>query len=361
MLRALFRLLLLGLLLVNVFTSSVWAQETQPGMKDGTIYGYDSSYVISFRDNLVITLVNELKAGAIDMSFQSTKRSYALYYKANPANAWGFGFDYKWLTFEFTKQLPWQSFDPAKGESKNSSLGFGVTGRKLTFRNFYEYTKGYYLENTDAWLAGYNTTYRQYYLRPDIETFTYFSSLNYTFNNKRFSNNASIWQLERQMRFAGTFVAGLGYIYNAFSADSSIIPTTTIDSFSRSNNNFFSLNSLGINLGYMCNFAFTRSKKFFITLAIIPGFSRQWGEVNVEKVGIVRVNQLQGVQSESRLGFGYNGDRWYTGFIAKAYANYNVIDEQQPLSISNQFYRLYFGYRFNPISHHSKFLKKLGL
>lgn len=337
------------------------AAQSNDELRDGNVVGYDSGYVTSFRDHFVLTLVNETKAGELDVTYKATNKAYQLLYRANTVNTWGFSIDYKWITLDYTTRMPWTSADPAKGETKNKGLGFGITGRRLAFRNFYESTKGFYLSNTDKILPEYNITNKSYYTRPDIQTFSYFSSLNYIFNNKRFSTNASIWQLERQQRFAGSFVAGLVYIYNRFDADSSIIPISIVDSLARKGNSSFTLNSLGINLGYQFTFPFGKSRKMYVTLAIIPGLSRQWGEVAAEKVNTLKVNNLTGFQSETRFGFGYNGDRWYAGFTGRVYSNLNFIEEQQPISISTQFARLHFGYRFNAIRFAGEWWKKWGL
>jgi hypothetical protein len=339
----LFILILFG----NSFNQAM-AQHGKGQAMDGKAFGYDSGYVISFRDNFIVTIVNETKTNSMVAAFNTKTNSYSLNYKTNKINTWGLGIDYKWLTFEFTSQMPWYTPDPQYGDVQNAGFGFGITGRRLAFRNFYEFSKGYYLENSDSWLKDYTKINNKYYTRPDIETFTYYANLNYVFNNKHFSNNASLWQLERQNKRAGTMVGGLSYIFNSFYADSSIIPTTGIDTFPRSNNTYFALNSFGINLGFMGTLPMGKKKKLFITTAIIPGISRQWGQVTVENLGTAQASKLLGFQSEFRFGFGYNGNDWYIGSVFKAYTNLNVASADEPFSISNSFGRLYIGYRLNP-------------
>lgn len=332
--------------LIGSFSASAQNHKRKQQTQDA--YGYDSGYVVSFRDNFVLTVVNETKSTISAVSFIDKKNNvYSLDYRTNTINTWGLGFDYKWFTFEYTHKMPWYTPDPKYGEVKNSGFGFGITGRRLAFRNFYESSTGFYLENTEEWLKGYVQKNGEYYNRPDMHTFTYYANLNYVFNNKHFSNNASLWQLERQNKKAGTFVAGASYIFNSFSADSSIIPTTGIDSFPRSNNTFFALNSVGVNMGYMGTLPMGKRKKLFITTAIIPGISRQWGELTVENVGVAQASKLLGFQSEFRFGFGYNGDKWYVGSIFRAYSNLNAINANEPFSISNRYGRFYVGYRFN--------------
>jgi hypothetical protein len=282
-----------------------------------------------------------------------------LNYKTNDLNTWGIGLDYKWFTFEYTTKLPWYTPDPTYGAVENRGLGFGLTMRKFSFRYFYEIYKGYYLENTEEWVASGGSKEDVYYIRPDIYTRMNFIKANYVFNNKRFSNNASMWQLERQERASGSFVAGLSYIYNTFSADSSIIPFG-LDTFPNANNTFFAMNSIGANIGYVANLPIGKKKKWFITGALIPGISYQFGKLEIDDVGGIKSNTLMGFQSEFRFGICYNGDLWYVGSMARSYQNLNNLLGDAPFAINNSFGRFYFGYRFPSIKHSNKWLKKIG-
>lgn len=331
------------------------------GSKEGYHYGYDTGYVVSFRDDFVITLVNETKSNGLLLGLQTPNYYYQLDYQTNLMNTWGIGIDYKWITFEFTKQMPWYTPDPAKGEVSNSGFGFGLTGRRWAFRNFIESSKGYYLVNTDDWLKDYTVNNSSYYQRPDISTTTYFASMNYFFRNKRFSNIASLWQLERQQKRAGSFVLGGSYVFNAFRADSSLVPTTGIDTFPRSYNTYFSLKSLGVNFGWAGTLPLFKSKKFFLTTALIPGISYQWGQVTIGDGIVGSSKNMVGLMSEFRFGFGYNGDKWYVGSVAKTYRNLNSSFSEEPFEIYNVFGRLYFGYRFGIPENRPAWLKKYGL
>lgn len=348
------------------------AQETKP--KTGLIYhlksenlakipgyqvGYDTGYVTSFRDNFIITIVNETKYSRVNAGYFGPNKSSYLYYRTNNLNTWGIGLDYKWFTFEYTTKMPWYTPDPTYGTVENKGLGFGLTMRRFSFRYFYEIYKGYYLENTENWVANGGNKDDVYYIRPDIYTKMNFIKLNYVFNNKHFSNNASMWQLERQEKASGSFVTGLSYIYNTFSADSSIIPFG-LDTFPNANNTFFAMNSLGANIGYVANLPIGKKKKWFITAALIPGVSYQFGKLEIDDVGGIKSNSLMGFQSEFRFGICYNGDLWYIGSMARSYQNLNNLLGDAPFAINNSFGRFYFGYRFPPFKHNNKWLKKNG-
>jgi len=339
----------------------IFAQKENAYKLPGHKLGYDTGYVTSFRDNFIVTLVNETKFSRVNASFLTPNGNYELNYKTNDLNTWGIGLDYKWFTFEYTTKMPWYQPNPSYGNVENSGIGFGLTMRRFSFRYFYESYKGYYLENTDEWIKEARIAAPiNYYLRPDIYTRMNYLKFNYVFNNKHFSNNAAIWQLERQEKFAGSFVTGLSYIYNTFKADSSIIPYG-LDTFPNASNTFFAINSIGANLGYVFNLPLGKKKKWFITAALIPGFSYQYGRLDIEDVGGFRNNSLLGFQSEFRFGIGYNGDLWYIGSTARSYQNLNNLLGDAPFVINNSFGRLYIGYRFNEIKHENKWLKKVGL
>jgi hypothetical protein len=327
----------------------------------GYLVGYDTGYVTSFRDNFIITILNESKFSRINASyFVSDQKGYFLNYKTNSLNTWGIGLDYKWLTFEYSTKMPWYTPDPTYGPVENKGFGFGLTMRRFSFRYFYEIYKGYYLENTEQWVANGGSAKDAYYIRPDIYTRMNYLKMNYVFNNKRFSNNASMWQLERQEKAAGSFVAGLSLIYNEFRADSSIIPYG-LDTFPNANNTFFAMSSIGANIGYVANIPFGKKKKWFITAALIPGVSYQFGKLEIDDVGGLKSNALLGFQSEFRFGICYNGDLWYLGSMARSYQNLNNLLGDAPFAINNTFGRIYFGYRLPSIKHNNKLLKKYGL
>ncbi len=308
---------------------------------------YDTNYVLSYYKNLVVTAVSESKANLVYMNFQTPKKVYELNYKTNSLLTYGFCLDYKWLSLEYTTQMPWTELHPERGESKNFGVGFGFSFRKWTFRNFLQVSEGYYLENTNAWQSNYWQNNSPYYVRPDISTSTYYSTLNYIFNHKKFSNAASLWQLERQLKPVGTFVLGASYIYNNFYADSSIVPTIPNVNYPRNQNTYFSLNAIGINFGWQGTLPLFRSKKWFIGTAIIPGFSYQFGKLTVADLGTINKDKLIGYQSEFRSSLGFNGDKWYICASYRAFGNVNAINHSEPLSITNSYTRLYVGYRFN--------------
>jgi hypothetical protein len=94
---------------------------------------YDTSYIKSFRDNFVLTFVTSANSNIVGTS-DSLGNDYD--FATNLPTSFGLGFDYKWLTLELTSSFG-NLGDPKKGETEATSFSFGLTMRKLWFRNFF--------------------------------------------------------------------------------------------------------------------------------------------------------------------------------------------------------------------------------
>ena len=209
-------------------------EKLQGMLQEDTLAGpdYDTTYIKSYRDKFVVSLVNTANTGSISISSNTSPRT--LDYSTNLANNWGVGIDYKWFTFEYTTYIPGlSSSDPTKGVTDHFNLGFGITGRKWWFRNFIARYDGYYIGNPaevdSTWLPT-----DPYPTRKDLGSFTYLASINRGFNYRRYSHNAFLWQLERQKRSQGSWVAGATFWYNRVYADSSLVPAFIAREFSES-------------------------------------------------------------------------------------------------------------------------------
>jgi len=101
--------------------------------------GYDTSYIKSYRDKLIITFVSTSNSNTITVSDSLGEQ---VSFATNLPTSFGFALDYKWLTAEYTTSFG-RAGPEEYGYTSLRSIGFGLTGRKLWFRNFYQKTKGY--------------------------------------------------------------------------------------------------------------------------------------------------------------------------------------------------------------------------
>ena len=320
--------------------------------------GYDTAYIQSYRDYLVLTLVGVLNSNTVSIADNTDKE---ITFSTNLPFYFGFSVDYKWLTFEFTKNIN-TSPDELKGETNSHSLGFGITGRKFWFRTFWKDYEGYYMENPDYDNPDFDEEVDPFPLRPDLHTAIFFANLNYGFNYRRYSNTASLWQLEKQKKSAGSFTIGLSAGHTEMQADSALVLSKWELNF---NHNAlitnYQFNWIGLNGGYLHTFSMFKRKRFFVSLALIPGVSFQFGKAHIEnstellkKIGI-------GAQTETRLVLGYNSQKWYTSLSVNSYAISNAFVQDNSIVHGYNFLRIVYGRKFRIRETKSEFLKKIGL
>jgi hypothetical protein len=319
---------------------------------------YDTAYIKSFRDDLVVTLVSASSSNRISAT---DKQGKSLTYSTNLPTAMGIGIDYKWLTAEYTSSFG-MSGEPGKGYTSSKGLGFGLTGRKWWFRNFYRNTQGYFLMNPEYFDPQFNPATDNYPLRGDVSNTVYYATLNYGFNHRRFSNIAALWQLERQKKSAGSFTAGISYSRALHRSDSALFPEQFENRFELGEAiTGFGFNMYGINFGYLHTFSFTRSRKWFLSLLLIPGISFQQGDAKLEDSGSRIRKSAWGLHTESRVTAGYNGDRWYVSLAGVSYLITTEFEGTNPLSQGYSFGRFAVGRRFGMNPAKSGILRKLGL
>ncbi|MFM2206514.1 MAG: hypothetical protein RL213_489 [Bacteroidota bacterium] len=346
--------------LVLTFTSfcgaqsvSVSAQDTLPKVPD-----YDTAYIKSFRDDLVITLVSASSSNSISAT---DKQGKSLTYSTNLPSAIGIGIDYKWLTAEYTSSFG-MSGEAGKGYTSSTGLGFGLTGRKWWFRNFYRNTQGYFLTNPEYFDPQFDPATGTYPLRGDVSNTVYYATLNYGFNHRRFSNIAALWQLERQKKSAGSFTAGISFSKALHLSDSALFPEQFENRFEAGEAiTEFGFSMYGINFGYLHTFAFTKSRKWFLSLLFIPGISFQQGDAKFEDTDSRITKSAWGLHTESRVTTGYNGDRWYVSLTGVSYLITSEFEGTNPLSQGYSFGRFAVGRRFGMKPAKSGILRKLGL
>lgn len=316
--------------------------------------------VISFRDKLVAYNVLNVKSESVNFK---SNIGQSLQYKTAEVTGFGFGMNYKWLSLEYTKRVRSSTVEGLYGHTENFGFGFGVTKRKWYFRNFYEEYNGYHMTNPDFISFNYLDSVGHYPYRPDMTSSRYLATCNWIFDAEHYSSMASLWQLERQIKSAGSFVAGLSYGQGGVSADSAFIPSSQIANFSEvSNWRSVKSHSFGVNLGYHYTFVFGPSRKWFVHLALSPGLGLNWSTVYNEAVnGNVELPNRAVFLSEDRFIAGYNGDKWYFGFSSILYTSNTLGKDLNPITKYNNYNRIYFGYRFTLPSHTVDALKKIGL
>lgn len=334
-----------------------WAQETKVEVRASPNSGFDSTYIKRFPNRLVVRLINEYQLA--EVGYQPSGLDELSYQTNNPEN-FGFGIDYKWISFEYTASTSLFPAEPQYGRTILNGFGLGLSSRKLWFKAFYQTNKGFYLDETEKWIPGYSKI-GEAYKRPDLETRTFFSSLTYGFNSRKFSNSAALYQLEQQKKGAGSFCVGVTIAHNSYSADSSIVPQRNAKKFEFHLLESSRLLSMGLNVGYLHTFVWGDNSQWFCSLAIIPGILFQSGTLKLEAEKEKPVTSWTGGYAEGRLSIGYNSSRWLVGLGTRAFSMFSSANESNPLSITYTSGQLFLGYRIQLPETRNPLLKKVGL
>jgi hypothetical protein len=316
---------------------------------------YDTAYVSSYRSALTISALTTYQSR--DVNIEQDKGD-DLSFSANTAEQYGAGINYKWLSAEATFNVPaFDAPDPDLGESTSRGFGLGYTGRRLWARGFWNKTTGYYLNAPERWEEGWKEGDPNI-VRSDLASTSYMVSVNYALSGKRrFSQNAALFQVERQKKSAGSFVVGLSGWRTSVAGDSSLLGPALLDTFQLASGfNQLERTVVAFTIGYTHTFAFWQ--KGFIHASLLPGL----GYVH-QRIGIGGAAELEGTGvgavSEFKLGAGYNGNRWYTALTMAYYYSTTPISEHLNLGTNYGFIRFALGIRLGAPG--IKGLEKVGL
>jgi len=317
---------------------------------------YDTAYVANYRSDLVISVVTRYQLVEIDL--EQDHGGDGLSYSTNTNGQYGLGINYKWLSAEATFNVPaLDNYDQAYGKTTSRGFGLGYTGRRLWVRGFWSNAEGYYMNDPERWVVG-RTDEDPPVVRSDLGTNTYLLSANYALSGKkRYSQNAAVFQLERQKRSAGTFVVGLSGWRTIVDADSSIIGGALLDTFNLVNG-FTELRRTLIcaSIGYTHTFAFWH--KGFINFAIMPGVAYVQQAIVTSPTEELKGSKVASA-TEFKAGAGFNGDRWYCALTTSVYYSTTPIADKLSVGTNYVFVRFALGVRLEGPK--SGVLKKVGL
>ncbi len=313
---------------------------------------HDTAYISNYRSNLVVSAVSRYQFATVDMDHADDR---TMTWSTNGNEQYGFGIDFKWLSAELTFNVPaFSQYDATLGKTDSRSFGLGYTSRRLWVRGFWNDTKGFYMDDTPAWTGS-----EAPYVRPDMRSSTYLASANYALSGKRrFSQNAAIFQMERQKRSAGTFVLGASVWRNTVQGDSSLMSPALLDTFQIATGfNRVKRTIIGIPFGYTHTFSFWR--KGFIHAAFLAGPGYMYQEIRTTQDTLLAGGSTAGVV-EMKLGAGFNGDRWYAATtVSYYYSSATIAENGAGMGMSYGFVRIAVGLRFGPPG--LKVLRKVGL
>ncbi|MEN8187654.1 MAG: DUF4421 family protein [Bacteroidota bacterium] len=202
--------------------------------------------------------------------------------------------NYRFISFKlgFSPRI----FSDHDEDNKGKTTVFKIQ-TDLYYRNWmqtFEYFRieGYYAENI------FETNGLEFIKLPHLKTKTFRSTTRYKFN-KNYSLKALLTQTEIQRRSAGSFISSLNY-YDT-------------DLTNRDGVQDMHTKGIMVNTGYFYTLVINRS--WYSNFGISPGIGVEFNKVNTDTDEGFITDKETGLTGNinTRLGFGYNSSRFYTG------------------------------------------------
>ena len=154
---------------------------------------------------------------------------HALRYLSNSPARFGFSANHDFLALTGTVGIGRvdPSYSADKGRTKQLNLQLSFTGRKVLADVYFQQYKGLFV-NTDNSLIHNSGIY---YVRPDIETKLYGTTVTLIRNSRRFTAQAPFLLDARQKKSAGSFLYGGEFYFGEAKGDSAFIPSLLADQY----------------------------------------------------------------------------------------------------------------------------------
>ncbi len=303
---------------------------------------FDSTYIKTYPEQVSTRIYFSQKYTNLEL--ENREAETLLVYDPNTTLNLGVGATLNAFTLNLAYGFDFLNPDEGKGKTKYLDLQTRVYSRKLVIDFFGQFYKGLYLNNTKDIDEDYPDPY---YVRPDLYEQIFGLTAFYVFNNNKFTYRAPFVQNERQLKSAGSFLAGLEGYYGLVQGDSAIVPSfmdaedvRDIQSVTR-----ISFLRLGPSFGYA--YSLVINQGFFATASLT--FNLGYGRSTAHRPdeGTEVDNQLN-IGAFLRFGIGYNSDKWYLGLTT---LNNQVSTSSTDRTLSANFgignIRLNYVWRFN--------------
>ena len=241
-------------------------------------------------------------------NFGFTDGKTHLIYRPNDHNNIGIGGTYRFLSLNLGFHMPFADRDTdTYGTTKRLDLQTHIYNKKFIIDFFGQFYRGFYLGEPDIKnkIPGYDIK------RPDIHSRDLSLSVQYVFNNSRFSYNAPLYQTEVQKKSAGSFIAGAGIYFTRVFADSSLVPRPIPDSSFFGSLPFSGAEHAGISLNAGYGYTVVIRKHFFISTIFTLGAGV--GSSSLRTKGNKYVSPGAQFDANLKCAAGYNYKRWYAG------------------------------------------------
>ncbi len=273
---------------------------------------HDTNYIESYKNQLTTRLYASRKYTRFTLRDRNENAS--LHYRPNPQLNLGIGATYSAFTLNLGFNFPFINDDDHKyGNTDYLDMQTHILMRRLTIDFYFSITKGYHISNPGERLIGYQTS-EVYPQRPDILTINMGGQAYYIFNHEKFSYRAAFNQDERQIKSAGSLLAGPAFYTNYIQGDSSLIPMNIdppgfFEGYRLKSSRYV---RVALGAGYAYNFILKKS--FFLTLSMIAGAGAGFMKINAEDIAVDSKNNFDvSLIYTVRAATGYNGKKFFAG------------------------------------------------
>lgn len=307
------------------------------------ILDYDTSYIHSYYKDWCVTTSAFFPTAFFNLAAEKYPKS--IIYHSNLPVGLGITLDYKWFGLTYSNNISYINLYDRKypdGITKQRSLQLGYTGRRFWARLAWQNFRGFYLVNADELQIKGKDISANYFTRADLEMNAWFSYIYYAFNHKKYSHIATLWQLDQQLKSAGSPLIGLSINSYTVSGDSSFIPIPLAQQLESASSKKQSTNIFLMG-GY--SYTFVAKQRFFanINLNMGIGYQKKTAEDVIFKPESPYFNYA--VLSEANFVVGYNGKRMYGGLSTEAKAFWDNFEKGALHNYSFGMARFFIGFR----------------
>jgi hypothetical protein len=285
----------------------------------------DTNYIKLYPDQVTVRMYLGEKISAFDLVDGSKDRM--IEYRPNNILGLGLGVTIKGVGLNFSTRLPFHDNKIDRyGRTRRYDLQVHRYRGRFLLDGYAQRYKGFHLNTANDVYSVPGTTIYPYF--EDLITLNIGASVMYLFNGDRFSMRGSINQQDRQLRSAGSFMAGASFFARYIFNDEAILPATYKypDFFEADPMRHIGNYGLVITGGYGYNFIF--NKYFFAgasaDIGVGPGYSmvKNTAGGELSSLGLTFAGNV-------RAAVGYNSDKWFGGFYLIAHGDsYSLPYEQ---------------------------------
>jgi hypothetical protein len=310
-----------------------FASEAQPKLDS-----IHSKYIKSYRDHFLIWPVLKRRQLAFEIDNPSAPNLGSLRFLPNNSFSAGVGLYLFDVVIELSAAIPVDEKNQERyGESESRDLSAAIAGTNWSIDGVIRNFSGFYLANPDV----IPSAVEKYPTRPDINLSDLGAYGIYAFNKNKYSLWSSYSHTERQLKSAGSFLLVGAITSTHLSADSIVVSTEhlqklqVVTAFAD-----FRTSTLALGGGYSYTFVYDN---FFFNLSVSLGPAHHWIHYKGND-GRAHYDIAINSYTDSRVAFGYNGDRFYSGI---SFVNQTMTTKVNELRIETQTraFRFVVGYR----------------